>query len=1478
MDDSGIFRYSEPRLEGRHSVRIIIVDTIAWPVLTCHRYVTLSLNAPTSMNFEEIASLTQDIAGAAAGDAWYFTVDVQRPDFGGVCLLLLRASGEGLTSRMYARWTRPFNGVIDASGIFATAPTSITVSYSCENDGGIPVDTWASFDNLVFWVYPITPSAASTEEPSTTATAAPRQVLVNNDFESGNSDPWQTNANPGVIVSVVNGRAVVDASSVTSMSSQGGNYLQYFNFLDTETNARVEVDVTFDIPSLGGTCHVAIFGTIMIWDFTTSDSRIENVDLRTNLPVGTESLYLSAYCENGPGVITFDNVYLTLNPLPSDTATSTSTSAEVSTTATPAPEQILVNNDFASGTAEPWIPAAFGFELTILDGRANFDGRTIPLEPDSQANGNYRQNFDALGADTLVRLQADVYADILSADTWCNLAIFTESIGVWERPNPSSQDYTVDLYVTLPSGTSSLTLYVYCRRGPAVIAFDNVYLTPNPTSSPTPEPTSNTRELISNNDFESGDLTPWTTWAQNSNPGPTIGIVNGRAVIDWSTASENFYGPAYYVHSFEPVQAETPASLQVDISIDMPTTGITCNIVIYSSEEVLWENSYSSPDYSASIPVRLTTTLPPLTRLLYLQADCSGGAAVIAFDNVYLTLNPTASEPSASTTSSATPVPTPSPASPELLVNNDFESGSYLPWNASPGPGAQIRVANGKAFIDTRGAGGSATNAIYGYYVQYHEQLTSERTARLRANIDLEMLGTGYTCDIQLFGTMIGYWYIQASASERYEVDMPITLPRDTSTFHMEVICRGDALVSFDDIYLTLDSLPSETDASTSTSTSEPTPEPTAGGPRQLIVNNNFESTLDPWAAFGGFLVLVDVADGRAFADFRDTSAGTGERSGYFVQNYEELTSDKPARLQAKLNVDIFDEGASCDLRIWDSGVSYWSASTTAPENYVVDVALTLGIGSSQLYLWAICRGVGALVMWDDVYLEIDPTPTESSTSSPTPESTASGPRQLIVNNDFEGGSYDPWTKTHYDPRSDFAIQDGAAVFTFSRMRAGEYSQGLFEQQLVGEDMEANIGKYVRVTADVRFNIPAGAEPASCFLVIHSVDDQFWIENDIRSSHTYAIDREIVWLQAATVLSFFFGCYGADPTTSISLDNIYLYVDNEPTPAEPSTSSKSEPSPEPTPSGPRQLLVNGDFENGGYAPWAVTHYSPRSELSVVDGKAVFSFPGILEGSWSLAGLDQSLPAEGRSNAGKSARLTAEVRLEIPGPGTATCFLRIHSFDDDFWRQNTVTSPQTFVIDETVIWTEGVPQVTLYVGCYGTDTGTKVSFDNVNLYVDFPTPADTTTSSSSSLESSTPTPTVRPVVRCPENDAETHTNEDGSKYMIVCGQDYSGNNIVGINPVPAADFNACVDLCMYQGTACVGVSWFENTNCYLKYKMTPSPHTEVVVYSAIRMSGPTAGPAASQLVTNGDFASDLPPWTTSRQIQTGGPFIWESGKA
>lgn len=136
------------------------------------------------------------------------------------------------------------------------------------------------------------------------------------------------------------------------------------------------------------------------------------------------------------------------------------------------------------------------------------------------------------------------------------------------------------------------------------------------------------------------------------------------------------------------------------------------------------------------------------------------------------------------------------------------------------------------------------------------------------------------------------------------------------------------------------------------------------------------------------------------------------------------------------------------------------------------------------------------------------------------------------------------------------------------------------------------------------------------------------------------------------------------------------------------------------------------------------------------------------------------------------------------------------------------------------------------------------------------------------------------------------------YMLTLNfsrQDYGSqdSDMPQIDPVFANSLGACLDLCMNQGTLCLGVSWVPSTNqCRMKFFMvrlciqifflthcdyygricetslgymltfrqqvTAQPSYEV--NSAVRMTGP--GELSTRLLTNGAFDSgSLSPWTS-----------------
>jgi len=348
---------------------------------------------------------------------------------------------------------------------------------------------------------------------------------------------------------------------------------------------------------------------------------------------------------------------------------------------------------------------------------------------------------------------------------------------------------------------------------------------------------------------------------------------------------------------------------------------------------------------------------------------------------------------------------------------------------------------------------------------------------------------------------------------------------------------------------------------------------------------------------------------------------------------------------------------------------------------------------------------------------------------------------------------------------------------------------------------------------------------------------------------------------AAAEFSFAYSCNndGMDALeTWAAFDNVALFI----YPTTPTTNP---------PLVARQLLVNNDFPIDDLSPWVSEREDSGVTLGVVDGRATMEYTT----STSQAGLYQMLTSDVEN--GQSVRVQIDIYVDITSAGTS-CTTHVWS-GEEVWVVETIKTEQ-YSVDVRRELPLGASFIYVYTQCTGPAT---VAFDNAYLTVNpematepettssastasstsepgpssTSTTADLTTSSSSesatessttssstveTSSSATPTPSVRATPSCPANDTQTYTNDDGSQFMIVCGQDHVGNNIVGINPVAARNFSSCVDLCMYQGTACVGVSWDERDgNCFLKRKMLPSPYQGFTVDSAIRMTGPALGP-------------------------------------
>jgi hypothetical protein len=312
--------------------------------------------------------MRQSISGVTTSDKYYVTAQLSQPSFSpGVCRFVIKADEQVLVQREFADTDVVFCGRFDASGVFESAAAEFTLTYYCYNGGETPIEVWAAFDSLALFVYPAsTPTSTSSVSSSATSSVTPgptptgTQLLINNDFESGEYIPWQTQGNPDTVFSVGNGRATVE---YTKSGLEKGVYLQYLTpgiRFGQLFRFQFDVDVSI-LPGNGNLCHVEVWsGALLAWSMEIDASRQDSLDLllKMDVDVGEEApdrtmVSLESRCDQ-PAVVSFDDVYLTVYPDTADSSTSTTSSATLSPSASPARRELLVNNDFDSGSYIPW--------------------------------------------------------------------------------------------------------------------------------------------------------------------------------------------------------------------------------------------------------------------------------------------------------------------------------------------------------------------------------------------------------------------------------------------------------------------------------------------------------------------------------------------------------------------------------------------------------------------------------------------------------------------------------------------------------------------------------------------------------------------------------------------------------------------------------------------------------------------------------------------------------------------------------------------------------------------------------------------------------------------------------------------------------------------------------------------------------------------------------------------------------------------
>jgi hypothetical protein len=140
-----------------------------------------------------------------------------------------------------------------------------------------------------------------------------------------------------------------------------------------------------------------------------------------------------------------------------------------------------------------------------------------------------------------------------------------------------------------------------------------------------------------------------------------------------------------------------------------------------------------------------------------------------------------------------------------------------------------------------------------------------------------------------------------------------------------------------------------------------------------------------------------------------------------------------------------------------------------------------------------------------------------------------------VVNNNFESGSLSPWITSSTIGRMDFAVVNGRATITYSRIHATFTSPSWIYQTLA---KPAEEGQNVRIQADVFMNIPnAGTK---CIAQIYAGSPVAWSVSDVASSQSWHVDVSLTLSQGSAWFYMFGSCTGTGASTSISFDNVYF--------------------------------------------------------------------------------------------------------------------------------------------------------------------------------------------------------------------------------------------------------------------------------------------------------------------------------------------------
>jgi hypothetical protein len=351
---------------------------------------------------------------------------------------------------------------------------------------------------------------------------------------------------------------------------------------------------------------------------------------------------------------------------------------------------------------------------------------------------------------------------------------------------------------------------------------------PSPTSTPdpgltettTPTPTDSARrQVVTNNDFASGSLTPWTTTKYDDYSDPAVvegGIAIARIprVVTTNWAQGSFDQTLYAMSSSDVGKL---ATVQADIYVTIADAGSKCFVRIDSVDDNFWSSGDILSSQTFHVDRQITLQYASASVSIFWGCYGTGTTTSVAIDNVYYYIDELGSvvSPSSSSsdsftstarsTSSATSS-TPSASPIEALTNNDFSSG-LAPWTTSGPTGrSTFAIVDGAARVTFNNIDpDNDSSSIYKQIMTQPSQVGQR--VRVQADVYFYVPNAGTYCWGNIYLGNPANWYLSMTTSQAAHVDETIVLTYGTSEFTFETSCVGtgaSTYVSVDNVYVTL--------------------------------------------------------------------------------------------------------------------------------------------------------------------------------------------------------------------------------------------------------------------------------------------------------------------------------------------------------------------------------------------------------------------------------------------------------------------------------------------------------------------------------------------------------------------------------------------------------------------------------------------------------------------------------------------------